>query len=518
MQFNSDVLIEIGTFLARRWSGMDDVTLEFAGNGENRTRIRDRRIVLVPAEKLAGDSFQRYRQFRASLWYESMRLRLCPKILSSDHAYGFILNALETRRVELLGRRIWRGMDSEMILHYSFQWNYRPLLSSVYGRARIVEAFYQHLLFGDIKGEIPASLFERVKRAVAFARESLREAAQKSHNTAWLEKKVPKIIRILDIDSLTTIPVALPWMRPGMALSQEELLKAMARVARNRDGDFGKVDPAAVIRGGNVMDEYKSLVDESRRSENRGLGDESVGIRVPPETGVDETAIYDMDLISRLRIKFRDWRSGWKEEHLDAGDEFDDESYIEGHRPFFTDVKKSIRTEIMIMLDHSSSISPEQLRYKKATLALCEVLAYLKVKFSVYAFSTVDRAVVCWMVKPDTQRWNNICAKRLTQIAANGSTPLAEVYDKMYETLQSKRPRVFLTLTDGEPADPGAVHSMIRTIRSLDVRMVAIGLGPDIVRSTAIANNLKRLGYERTLAVSRLEDIPNKVIGVLGGD
>ena len=40
--------------------------------------------------------------------------------------------------------------------------------------------------------------------------------------------------------------------------------------------------------------------------------------------------------------------------------------------------------------------------------------------------------------------------------------------------------------------------------------MVALGLGPNPVRSTAIAGNLGRLGYEKTLAVSRLKDIPSK--------
>ena len=514
--FGSDTLVDIGTFLARRWSGMDGVTVEFSDRGENRARVRERRIILIPAERLAGDGFQRYRQFRASLWYESMRLQMCSRILSSDHAFGFILNALETRRIELAGRETWRGMDTELMLHYSFQWNYRPLLSSVYGRARIVEAFYQYLLFGDIKGEIQPSLFERVRRAVGLARGVLDRAVEEGHGTDWLEKRIPDIIRILDIDPLVTVPVALPWMKPGMALSEEELLRALVRVSRNRDGDFGRVDPDAVIRGEAVAEEYRVLVDEGRKSENRGLGNESIGVRVPSRTGVDETAIYDPDLINRLRNRFRDWRSGWKEEHLDAGDEFDEESYLEGHKPFFTDVRKAIRIEIMIMLDHSSSIASEQLRYKKATLALCEVLAYLKVRFSVYAFSTADRAVVCWLIKPDIQKWNSVCAKRLAQIAANGSTPLAEVYDKMYETIQAKRPEIFLTLTDGEPGDPGAVHAMIKSIRSLGVRMVAIGLGSDIVRSTAIAKNLKRLGYERTLAVSRLEDIPNRVVGLLG--
>ena len=45
--------------------------------------------------------------------------------------------------------------------------------------------------------------------------------------------------------------------------------------------------------------------------------------------------------------------------------------------------------------------------------------------------------------------------------------------------------------------------------------MVALGLGPNTVRATTIANNLKHLGYEKTMAVSRLNDIPNKVMSIL---
>ena len=516
MEFDRDSLMEIGTFLARRWSGVDDVTLEFAESGGNRTRQAGHRITLVPPEKLFGDDFERYRQFRTSLWYESMRLGLCEKILSGDHAYGFVLNALETRRVELLGRRTWRGMDREMVLNYAFQWRYRPQLGDVYGRARVVEAFYQYLLFGDIKGEASQSVLERARKAADLAGGIVSEAVGEGRGTGWLEGRVPDIVRVLGIDPLLTIPVSLPWMKPGMAMSQEEMLKAMTRISRGRGDDF-RVDPADAMAGSAVAAEYRELVDESRRARNRGLGDAPIGIRIPPETGVDESVIYDIDLISRLRMKFRDWRAAWREVHADSGDELDEEAYLDGHRPFFTDAKKTINTEIMILLDHSSSISSEQLRYKKATLALCEVLAYLKVRFSVYAFSTADRAVVCWMIKPDTQRWGNSCAKRLARIAANGSTPLAEVYSLMYETLKAKRPKIFLTLTDGEPADPGAVRGMIRRIRSLGVGMAAIGLGPDVIRSTTIAGNLRWLGYERTLAASRLEDIPGKVIGVLEG-
>ena len=105
--------------------------------------------------------------------------------------------------------------------------------------------------------------------------------------------------------------------------------------------------------------------------------------------------------------------------------------------------------------------------------------------------------------------------KRLAQIVDNGSTPLAEVYDKMFPMLQSKRPDIFLTLTDGEPSDPTAVRKMMKSLKGLGINMVALGLGPNTIRATTIANNLKHLGYEKTMAVSKLRDIPSKVIRIL---
>jgi len=147
---------------------------------------------------------------------------------------------------------------------------------------------------------------------------------------------------------------------------------------------------------------------------------------------------------------------------------------------------------------------------------LCEVLEYLKVKFSVYAFNTEQRQVTCWLVKSENLKWNSISAKRLAQIKANGSTPLAEVYNMLLPSLRSKKPDIFLTLTDGEPSDPDAVRSIMRDFKSIGIKMVAIGFGPDTEDAIVIANNLRRLGYERTLAVSRLGDIPKRVLSVLG--
>jgi uncharacterized protein YegL len=517
LELRNETLVEIATFLVRRWSQNENVLVEFSDKMEIKTRLIENKVILTPMEKRIGGYFQRYRQFRTSLWYEAMRIRFCKKILSNDHAFGFILNTLETRRIEHLGRKIWRGMDEEIIFNYSYMLVSRPQLHTVYGKARIVEAFYQYFMFGAIKGEIQSSHFEKIKKANEVAERIVDEAIKNNYDTNWLEKKVSKIIKILDIDSLLTVPVSLPFMKAGMALTEEELLKFLTIISKNKEGDFGKIDPKSLLEGDNVYDAYKVLLDENKKSDNKGLMPEIIGVKTPTIDNVDETKIYDISLINSLKIKFKEWKSGWKEQHLKSGDEFDEENYIEGNEPFFTDIKKSIKTKIVILLDHSSSIAPDAIEYKKATLALCEVLGYLKVKFAVYAFSTQNRTVVCWQIKSDNVKWNTVAAKRLAQIVANGSTPLAEVYGKMFPVLQSKRPDIFLTLTDGEPSDPNAVRNMTKTLKRLGIKMIAIGLGPNTIRATAIAVNLKHLGYERTLAVSRLKDIPSKVIRILDG-
>ena len=515
LQLQNESLIEIATFLSRRWAEKEKIIVEFSTKIETKTRLQDNKIILTPIEKRIGDDFQRYRQFRTSLWYEAMRLKFCKKILSNDHAFGFILNTMETRRVEQLGRKHWKGMDEEIIFNYAYMLVSRPQLHTVYGKARIIEAFYQYFMFGAIKGEIQSSHFERIKNAVLFAKRIVDESIGKKYDTEWLEKNVSKIIKILDIDSLLTIPMSLPFMQSGISISEEELLKFLTVISNNKEGDFGKIDPDTVLSGDNIYDEYKVVLNEKKKTDNKRLTSKSIGVRIPTGINVDETVIFDINLINNLKIKFRELRSGWKEKHLSIGDEFDEENYIEGNEPFFTDIKKSIKTKIMILLDHSSSIASDSVEYKKATLALCEVLAYLKIKFAVYAFNTDNRSVVCWLIKQDNMKWNRVSAKRLTQIVANGSTPLAEVYDKMFPILQSRRPDIFLTLTDGEPSDPDAVRIMIRSLKRLGIKMVALGLGSNIVRATTIANNLKHLGYENTLAVSRLGDIPSKVIRVL---
>jgi hypothetical protein len=515
LRLRTDTLLEIATFLVRRWSGKESVTVSISDIKEVQTKIRENKVLMFSLEKYQGTDFQKYRQFRTALWYESMRLRHSSKILSNDHAFGFILNTLETRRIETIGRTLWQGMDSEIIFNYGVSWLYRPLLNTLYGNTRIVEGFAQYFLLGDIKGELSPSAFYKVQKASKVAEEFVREAIEKKYGTEWIEKKVSEIIKILEIDPLLTIPISIPKISTGIALSEQEFMKTLNKVAKYREKDFGQIDSKEISEGKQVFEEFKVLLQEAKKSENKGLTSEVVGISIPNPTNVDETKIYDTDLINNLKAKFKEWKSGWKEQHVVSGDEFDEEAYMEGHRPFITDKKIAIKAKIMILLDHSSSIAEQEIQYKKATLALCEVLEFLKVKFSVYAFNTEQKQVVCWLIKPENLKWNNTSAKRLAQIKANGNTPLAEVYSLLLPTLRSKKPDIFLTLTDGEPSDPDAVRSIMHDFKSLGIKMVSIGVGPDTGDAIIIANNLKRLGYERSLAVSRLNDIPKRVLNVL---
>jgi len=516
VSLRNDTLIEISTFLVRRWSENDQITVEFSTKKTNETRKKENRIILIPFLDYNGDEFGRYRQFRTAIWYEAMRINHCSKILSNDHAFGFILNTIERRRIELEGRKIWRGMDDELIFNYTWQWIYRPLLNNILGKARIVEAFYQYFLFDDIKGEIQPSHFEKVKKAVEYAKTILDKALENNYGTDWIEKIIPKILTMLDIDPLITIPLSVPLKGPGMLVNPGDFEKAVQKITKNLESELGKIDPKNAIEGKEVSQEFSMIKEENKKNENKGLTPETIGIQIPDSTIVDETKIYDQDLISNLKNKFREWKTGWKEQHMIEGDEFDVESYLDGYdNPFFTDVKKSIKSRIVILLDHSSSITDQQSEYKKTTIALCEVLAFLKVKFSVYAFNTLNRQVVCWLIKSENMKWNNSAAKRLAQISANGGTPLAEVYDRMLSVLASKKPDIFLTLSDGEPSDPNALKMILKSYKSLGVKMTAIGVGRDTFSATTIANNLKYLGYDKVLAVSRLPDIPNRVLSIL---
>ncbi len=515
----NDVLLDIATFLARRWSGNNRVIIAIAPEKSPATKLDKGQVTLPSLAYYLGTDFQRYRQWRVALWYESMRMRHSSKVLSNEHAFGFLLNTVETKRVEILGLQSWEGMEHELLFNEGISWMSRQLLNAIYGRYKIAEAFSQYFLTGYVKGELFGGEMEKVQKATDYANELVQEAIANGHGTEWMEQHIPKLIKMLELDPLVSIPVLAPRTRAGASLTQSDLLKHIEKVVRSKKKEKDSEEKAQEIYEGNdVAHEFETLVKESKKTENKGYDSlENFGLSVPERMDVDEARLYDLDLIQKVKAAFRSWKTGWKEVHDDSGDELDVEALAESmpNKPFLADMKLSIKTKVVLLLDHSSSIADVELEYKQATIALCEALSYLGVKFAVYAFSTERRQVRAWVVKPPNIKWSLVCARRLAQIKAVGGTPLAEVYGLLQPALKSFRPDIFVTLTDGEPSDFDAVRAMVQTYRKAGVKMAAIGVGRNLTDAVEIGHNLKYLNYEKTLAVSRLQDMPKKVIGLL---
>jgi hypothetical protein len=514
----NDVLLDIATFLARRWSGNNKVMVILMPDKPPTAKLDKNQIILSLLNYYPGTDFQKYRQWRVALWFESMRMKYSAKVLSNEHAFGFLLNTLETKRIEILGLQEWEGMTNELMFNEGISWMSRQLLNSIYGRYKIAEAFSQYFITGYLKGELFGSEFDKVKKATDYANEIVKEAIDNNYDTNWMEQHIPKLIKILELDSLVSIPVLSPRTRVGASLNQSDTLKQVEKVVQTRHKkDDVQKKIKEVYEGRYVLQEFETLIAESKKTESKGYESlENFGLSVPDKMDLDETQIYDIDLIQKVKAAFRDWKTGWIEQHDESGDEFDVEAYVEAlPKTFLVDFKLSIKTKVVILLDHSSSIADVELEYKQATIALCEALHYLGIKFAVYAFSTDNQQVKCWVIKPPNIKWSVVSARRLVQIRASGGTPLAEVYGLLLPMLKSFKPDIFVTLTDGEPSDFDAVRQMVLSYRKMAIHMMAIGVGRNLNDSVGIGHNLKYLDYEKAISVSRLQDIPKKVIKLL---
>jgi hypothetical protein len=533
-RIRNDVLADIAAFLARRWSNQNNVVVTISRENKTHTNLDKNKISLPQLEFFHGNIFQKYRQWRTLLWLESMRLRYSFKIYDTDLAFGHIFNIIETKRVEIIGLDEWKGMIKEIIFYEALSGNNKPLLNYLHGKSKIIEAFSQFFLTGFIKGEIYGGENERILKASEYAKNLIEEYIKKYEkrdkvldpvaDQKWLESETRQIIKILQLDSLMSIPpipIIMPKNKIGLSISHEELSGQIEKIVhlKNKEIELEKVKKD-IIQGKDIKEEFKTLVKESKKNDNKGYETtENLSITVPYDNiETDETRIYDYNLINKIKMALKEWKSGWKEKYDHQGEEIELENYIERQsKIFISDKKIAINVRVSILLDLSSSIEDNEIEYKKATVALCEGMEYLDIKFSIYAFNTESRAIKCWIIKPQNVRWGSFYAKRLMQIKPLGGTPLAEVYKILLPVINSFKPDIFVTLTDGEPSDTNAVRSTISSYKRYGIRMIAIGLGSDLNDAIGIGVNLKHLNYEKTLTLSkkRLQDLPKKVLGLL---
>ena len=175
IHIRNDVLLEIATFLSRRWSDSTESTIHISREGKISTNLDKKKIILPGLDYFYGNIFQKYRQWRTLLWYESVRLKYSFKIFDTDVVFGFVFNILETKRIEILGLEEWKGMIKEIIYYEGLSWHNKPLLNSLHGKNKVLEAFSQFFLTGYIKGELYGGENERVISASDYAHSILRD-------------------------------------------------------------------------------------------------------------------------------------------------------------------------------------------------------------------------------------------------------------------------------------------------------------------------------------------------------
>ena len=126
-------------------------------------------------------------------------------------------------------------------------------------------------------------------------------------------------------------------------------MKSLQKIAKKLEGQLGKIDPVEAVEGKEVAKEFEIVKNETKKNESKGISKEVIGIQTPGDTNVDETRIFDQDLINNLKNRFREWKIGYKEQNAVTGDEFEPEMFLEGYeKPFLIDVKKSIKSKIQM--------------------------------------------------------------------------------------------------------------------------------------------------------------------------
>src|SRR6185503_16561018 len=195
-------------------------------------------------------------------------------------------------------------------------------------------------------------------------------------NQKWLESETRQIIKILQIDSLMSIP-PIPFLMPkskfGLSMNHEEITNQIEKLEKE------------IVQGKEIKEEFKILVKESKKNDTKGYEIiENLALAIPDnELEIDESKLYDYNLINKVKTALKEWKTGWKENYDYRGEELEIENYIERQQKVFVNDKKvSINIKISILLDLSSSIEDNEIEYKKAAVALCEGLEYLNIKFS----------------------------------------------------------------------------------------------------------------------------------------
>jgi hypothetical protein len=570
MGIRNELILPIAQFLAHVWSENNDINVILSPNINYSYTFINESIFSPTLDKFPSkDITIAYRLWRTSLWHQAMHV-LLTNFWSENFIdyydsfyrlsnYLLISNIIEDYRIEEEGIKLYPGMEKELKFSKAIYYHLANTPNN------IIEAYIQAMNFGAIKNidKINKEWIKRVTKAVKYTKNALK----KGKNIFDIAHNVCNILGIEENENLDFFITKLfsktskqkisesqlkeiveNWIKEKSKF-EEKLIEEKAEFEEqntNLTSNIGEVSEIEIKKSKENLKDIKEIIDEILKIDNiikeelelinleekkleRGLkGIESKVIPriiIPDRLEEDEQRYYDIELINHLKSQLRNLKKGWKEVYSYTG-EFDLESYISKNKKFFIDEEriKIGGYKVIILLDHSSSIYGHHYNYKKCCIALAEALSELNIDFSIFAFTeyrereTGHRYTCVYLIKSFEEKWTKINARRLAQIQPFGGTPLADVYKILKPlVLRTKGKIIFITLTDGEPAQ-GTENECRKVINSLKkyCDMIAIAFGYNMKNVMRLIENLKNLEYTRYIALDDVRKLPEKILRLLG--
>lgn len=530
-----EAILPIAQFLGRAWSRKPQLVVQLSTEINIPHAVENIIRIPPPSRYPSTELISAYRLWRVSLWHESMHHNYgIPTLWSADAGSNLhhVFNIVEDYRIEELGVEEYPGMKRELDLRRAayFYLAHPP--------RTIIETYAQLLLLGAVKST--PSIPSRVIDAVKYTKEAVGQGV----DSITIAREVCKMLGvqpdIRDISLPTVIQYAVPldkrirqvelrrcvekWLEAKQ--QAEEQLKSEKHESKEADkkldkpGELDKEAEDLLTAPDEVVEEIEQakIVDKQIEHGRKGAASEVMeGITLPSKLDRDESKYYNQELITHLVSQLRKLRKGWKEISSSSG-EFDIDSYVARHDRVFIDEErlKVGNYKVLILIDHSASITGYDHMYKTACIALAEGLSALNIPFSIYVFSEFNAYTHLYLIKNFKEKWTRMNAKRLAQVLPSGGTPLHEVYYRLEPVVMKNKGRLyFITLTDGAPDSFTATAYLIKKLRQ-HCRMVAVAFGRNMTQAVGLAMNLKELGYDRYVALDDVKKLPEKVLSLLG--
>jgi len=574
---NLSKLRELADFLAKSWSSCSKIHVVIRGYDEvPHVELSYDRIVMPTLSRMKGfeglSLYDKYRIWRYNLWHESCHIRFNSKELyyMSKREFGrkfmekyvmspyyifldffaTIFNAIDDYRIEKLGVKEFPGMRSEVLFAKAV---YRKKLRIP---RNDIEIFAELLLADKVPGgvEIPdyiKSAVEYVKRNVledpvrtivetAFmllskwdnpddaSRELYYYKLDEDLRPALIDENVKKISRReLEKEVKEIINES------GMASKSNDTCKPDNKFDNVESGDEDNIDNNVKIDVRKVMSGTKIIRQEFRQiyvfrkdDERQFEGEAVIKEADDPEKYFE---VYDPALSRKLMNSLARVRRKILEIADRRGEEFDAEEYISSHgrKPFIREVRSRVGGyEVLILADFSGSIYNFDDLYKCALMAIGDALDYLKVPFAVYgfrgrvdAYELGDNALYLPRFKGFDERWNRGVKEKIASMTCNGNTPTGTILQRVFAIASKRKGKVIvMIITDGVPEpeeEKDLARQMIQLYRKNGIKIIGFGLGSTSDCAIQISQNLKRLGLDRSFAVSDLNKLPEKLLTTL---